>query len=259
MIKSDYLKLCRLCTDHFLELERKFFTFCELVYVFDNWEAKKTISTMELANLLSSICASTEESAKLLLVNPRNNLVDKFLEHLETKNSWGRQKDQIKQELLAENLGNIRFVWILDFLNFRSKLNEYSRAVHFQRSPFGLVFSDNFGDGKPGWFTIYEDIKHNFYSKYKTAQIDIVFDALAANYLLSRILAHETATMANPKWQGGYLPWYEMQVSTGSPTMLGVPTNYLPNFKSNYFEGIWLQKTDPHASKPPTGEHTNSP
>lgn len=244
MNETEYLSLCRLSTDNYLQLENVLFKFADTVYVYDDWENKGKIFTMQLANLYGSICSGIEEAIKLFLVNPKNNLIKNFISYIDTLPINENYKKDIKKDLEGEILDNVKLKWILDFNGFREKLNEFSGAVIFSKPPFEISFQENFGEQntKPRWFDIYEGIKHNFFSKYPGATLEIVFEALAAYYLIARMLANEATFIVQPEWQSGYYTWYEANICADRSLHVGASENDIQHFKSKHFEALSLRK-----------------
>lgn len=80
--EQKYATKCRLSMENYLALEERFFEFADTIYVWDEWDQKKVLSTLSLANLLTNICIGLEESLKLLLSNPLNNLKDEFKNYI---------------------------------------------------------------------------------------------------------------------------------------------------------------------------------
>src|SRR3989338_3966383 len=153
MNEFKYLSLCRLSTENYLQLEQSLFEFADIVYMYDDWENKKKISTMQLANLHGSICSGIEEALKLILVNPQNDLINEFTIHIDTLAISNKHKKAIKKELKVGRLDNVKLKWILDFKNFRKTLNNFSPAVIFSKPPFQISFPKNFSrkGAKPKW------------------------------------------------------------------------------------------------------------
>lgn len=235
-----YANKCELCADNYLLLERSYFDFLDKVYAHDDWEGKKNISTMELAHQLNAICAGIEETFKLLLQNPNNDLTQEFIEHLQGIEPAPQRVGEIIRELNQGNFDRVKIQWILNFKSFKEKLNTFSAHIKYPRKTSCYHFTDLFeGCGfKPSWYQAHENIKHNFFSKYQEATIDVILNALAAYYLLTKVLVHEAIFIVNPEFQGGHYPWYEARVNIFTGQMIGAPKNYIAKFDSDHFETL---------------------
>lgn len=244
----EYITKCRLSLENYLRIEKDFFEFADTIYIWDQWGKKKEMSTLSLANLLINTCIGLEETLKLLLTNPKNNLNKKILTYtqIKHKNSSDKWIKKYLHELENENYSNTKIIDLLDFSVFRSLLNKSSSKIIYIRPPMSINFSDDllFGNTgkKPKWYDAYEDVKHNIFSTYSKASIELVFDALAAYFLLAKIIAHEASPFEPSKETKEYFPWTEGEINIDNRVTFPTSPHWLSHFKSKHFININIKK-----------------
>lgn len=138
---------CKLSMENYLEVEKRFFDFVDVIYVWDNYDKKAKISTLSLANLLVNICTGIEESLKLLILNPHHELKDDFLAYMKENKVDKQRNKKIFKEIQEYNFSNVSLNDILNFKNFRIMLNRGSKQVEYVRTPMRIKFSNLFNRG----------------------------------------------------------------------------------------------------------------
>lgn len=242
--ENDYTAKCRLSLENYLELENHFFKFANTIYVWDEWVQKKVLSTLSLANLLTNICIGLEESLKLFLQHPLNNLKEELKKYIKTSSLEIKRKNERLKEIEIEDYREISLKILLDFKGFRTLLNNSSRELIYVRPPMTISFEKLFGEdgSKPTWYNAYEEIKHNIFSTYKKASIDLVFDALGAYYLVSKIIAHEGSAFELAQSKLSYFPWYNGEIKIDNSVKFPTSKNWLSHFKSEHFINISIKR-----------------
>lgn len=242
--KIEYLSKCRLSLENYLEVENRFFKFANTIYVWDEWDQKKILSTLSLANLMTNICIGLEESIKLLLSNPLNDLNGEFLSYIESSPVRISRRSELIREIKTGDYSNVGLNLLLDFKNFRKLFNSFSDQILYIRPPTNITFFDMFAKNnqKPEWYKSYEDIKHNIFSKYKKATIELTIDSLGAYYLLATIVAHEASTLQVSHGNKEYFPWYEGKIEIDTNVKFATSKHWLSHFKSNEFINISVKK-----------------
>jgi len=240
--EQKFTELCRLSLENYLEQEKIFFSFADTIYVWDKWDVKKTIFTLALANMFTNICMALEQSLKLLIQNPLNNLKPNFARSFGKKDV--RNKKTRLLEIKNDNYKEVGLKYFLDFKQFRAKLNKASVEVLYARPPGFIQFENLFGkkNEKPEWYEKYEEVKHNMLSAYELATVSLVMDALASYYLVASIIAQEGSSLELPENRKKYFPWYEGKIRRTNKVTFPTSPHWLSHFKSNHFFRIEIIK-----------------